>query len=343
MRSPLVSVLMTVHEGERFLSEAVDSILGQTLEDLELIAVDDGSTDGSASILAQRARSDARMSVHRHSKNLGIVAARNTAAGLARGEFVAVMDQDDVSLPERLAAEVEFLRARPKIGMVGSAVQVIDSTGRRGRIKLFPTHPAMVAWLMLFANTLANPTTMVRRRIGDQLGWYAAEDVGGTEDLGFFMRARRVTQVANLPEVLLLYRVWEASTTSTAWALQEQQATRIVREAMQEFGISEATLDQAHALRGLSTERYPAAPDMIERLGRLIDAMSSRFIQQPWLEARDRAAVRRDAAVKLWLLSALAARRAPGMAAGLAATATRISPTSLVRFAAKAARRVLAG
>lgn len=340
MRSPLVSVLMTVCNGERFLSEAVDSILGQTLDDLELIAVDDGSTDGSAGILAQRARSDARMSVHRHSKNLGIVAARNTAAGLARGEFVAVMDQDDVSLPERLAAEAEFLRAHPKIGVVGSAVQVIDSTGRRGRIKLFPTRPAMVAWLMLFANTLANPTTMLRRRIGDQLGWYAAEDVGGTEDLGFFMRARRVTQMANVPDVLLLYRVWEANMTSTAWAVQEEQATRLVREAMREFGISDATLDQADALRGLATERYPAVPDTIDHLGRLIDAMSLRFIQQPWLGARDRAAVRRDAAVKLWLLSALAARRAPGTAASLAGTATRISPTSLLTFAAKVARRV---
>src|SRR5690349_19913154 len=108
---PLVSVVIPVYNGERFVVEAVLSILAQTFRDLECIVVDDGSTDRTPELLAIEQTGDPRLVVHRQPTNMGFRAALNTGCALARGELVARMDADDVSLPNRLERQVQFLRA----------------------------------------------------------------------------------------------------------------------------------------------------------------------------------------------------------------------------------------
>src|SRR5687768_486166 len=120
---------MAVYNGERFLREAVESVLGQTLVDIELVVVDDGSTDATAEILDEYAAADSRVVVETWA-NAGRAAARNRGFQLARGPLVAVLDADDVARPERLEVQQRFLEAHGRVGGVGGAVAFVDAEGR---------------------------------------------------------------------------------------------------------------------------------------------------------------------------------------------------------------------
>ena len=117
---PLVSVVMPVYNTEKYVGEAIESILGQTFSDFEFIIVDDGSRDRSPAIIRDYERSDERIRCLRLERNAGTAAAKNHGIAAATGEFIAGMDSDDVSLPERLGKQLEFLRANPDIGAVGA-------------------------------------------------------------------------------------------------------------------------------------------------------------------------------------------------------------------------------
>ena len=124
-RAPLVSVVMPLYNGERYLAEAIESILSQTFADFEFIIVDDGSTDGSAGIIRDYAARDSRVKVKQLARNSGEAAARNAGIALARGQFVAGMDSDDISLPDRLRAQASFLENNPEVGAVGVHSRVV--------------------------------------------------------------------------------------------------------------------------------------------------------------------------------------------------------------------------
>ena len=127
LTSPRVSVVMSVYNGERYLAEAIDSILGQSMSDLEFIVIDDGSTDGTPRILEKYTARDERVWVVRNERNLGLTRSLNRCLSLARGEYFARQDADDISLPERLALQVQLLDANPHVGAIG--------TGSRGLIE----------------------------------------------------------------------------------------------------------------------------------------------------------------------------------------------------------------
>ena len=129
MKNPLVSVVMVVCNVERFLGEAIESILGQTYRDFEFVIVDFGSSDKSKEIISSYAARDSRMKLH-EIPHCGLAEARNHACSLAQGQYIAIMDADDISVPERLAWEVEFLDAHPQVGVVGGAVDWVDATGK---------------------------------------------------------------------------------------------------------------------------------------------------------------------------------------------------------------------
>ena len=117
---PLVSVIMPVYNGEKYLAEAIDSILVQTFTDFELLIVDDGSQDNSAEIIRSYVKRDSRIRFFQQEQNEGSANARNRGIANAKGEFIAAMDCDDVSLPERLQKQVDFLESHPEIGALGT-------------------------------------------------------------------------------------------------------------------------------------------------------------------------------------------------------------------------------
>jgi hypothetical protein len=331
---------MPAYNAARFLAQAVDSILTQTHRDLELIVVDDGSTDDSYRILAARAAADSRVRVLRHEKNRGIIAARNTAAEAVQAELTAVMDSDDVARPHRLATQIAYLTDHPDVAALGAAIQFIDAANRPGAIKSYPTNPGACAFAVNFFNPMCHSAVMVRTRWVREVGAYS-EDYSGAEDYGLLAAIGRVAPLANVPDVLLNYRISGVNNTTTKWALQDAQGTRIVQMNVEQVTSLRITPEEAHGLRGLARDEYPATPASIERLAEIVTALVPPYVDRISRTGEDRAAIRNDAATRLLQLAALAATKAPRLAARLTARALRLSPVAGVRFSAKAGKRLL--
>ncbi len=208
MPTPKITVLMPVFNGEAYLREAVESVLSQDYSDFELLAVDDGSKDGSASILESYA--DPRLRILRNPKNLGIVGAMQAGLNAASGKFVARMDADDVCLPSRLRLQLEYMESHLQTQLLGTACELIDSNGRVCGQYAGPPDPLLVDWEMLFRNPLVHSTVMFRRETVVKLGGYR-DVVPYAEDYDLWSRiAASPRSVAVLPESLLRLRKHES-------------------------------------------------------------------------------------------------------------------------------------
>ncbi len=205
MQEPTVSVVMPVYNGQRYLSRAVESMLGQTWWDFELVAVNDGSTDETGRILERYAKGDGRVRVV-WQENQGIVGALNAGLGAARGKLLARMDADDVALPGRLARQVDYLREHPECVAVGTRVLMIDAQGWAicPWVKEF-THEQIDAAHLRAGFPMVHPSVMMRRESVAAVGGYRAE-YATLEDVDLFLRLAEVGRLANIPEVLLHYR-----------------------------------------------------------------------------------------------------------------------------------------
>jgi hypothetical protein len=209
--APRVSVVMPVRDGERHLEEAVESILCQTLADLELIVVDDGSRDRTPSILAGLARRDPRVRVHTLDQWSGMSVALNTGLGLARGAYLARMDADDVSEPERLAVQVAFLERHPQVGVCGSWVRVLGTPA----VWAYPVDDADVRAGLLFGTPFAHPTVVMRRAFLAGGLRYDAELRQYAEDYDLWLRGAQLRfAYANVPKPLLRYRLHPGQQTA---------------------------------------------------------------------------------------------------------------------------------
>lgn len=229
---PAVTVVMTVYNGARYLEEAVCSILGQTLKDLELLIVDDASDDATPELLAGFAKADARVRVLTNEVNTGTCAATNRALGVARGRYIAIADADDASAPHRLQRQAAFLDDHPEVGIVSSRIRCMDPEGRPmptqdGR----PTEAATVHWTLMFRCCVAHGASMVRRSLHGQMrGYDPAYDYAF--DYAFFLKASRVTQIVNLPEALLSVRIHSASVSHRFQARQFEYSLRAQQAAL---------------------------------------------------------------------------------------------------------------
>lgn len=210
--APLISVLLPVHNGGAFLAEALDSVLSQTLGDLEVIAVENGSTDGSLRVLRDRAALDERLRVI-DAGPVGLVAALNLAIGTARGRYLARMDADDIADPRRFDHQVHYLRTHRDIAVIGTAHDYIDSSGVTVGSRRFATGPDLVAASFYFGNPIAHPTVMIDRRRTGELTY--PSEWPDAEDLALWLAiSRSGAKVDNLGELLMHYRVHQDSVTA---------------------------------------------------------------------------------------------------------------------------------
>lgn len=203
--TPAISVLMSVYNGERYVAEAIQSILGQTERRFEFLIVNDGSTDASASILDRYAAQDARIRVI-HQPNQGLIASLNLLLAEARAPLVARMDADDVSRPERFTRQLAIMVANPRIAVLGTNTDELDADGA-----FFPCsdfHPATsdeIRQRLMVASTMCHPSVMMRRDMIRALGGYRAA-FRHCEDYDLWLRVIEKCEMANLPDRLLLYR-----------------------------------------------------------------------------------------------------------------------------------------
>jgi glycosyltransferase involved in cell wall biosynthesis len=225
---PLVSVLMPVYNTAPFLSKALEGVLSQTHENFELIVVDDGSTDDAVNILARYASRDRRVRILRLA-HVGIARARNAALRMAQGAFAANNDSDDISLPDRLARQLDYLQRHPECVAVGCQTLFVDADGDPiQRLTTDLEHEQIVAGLLHGRGlSLVHSSMMLRRGAAERVGYYAEElEIG--EDLDLYLKLAEIGRLANLPEILL--RVTRhASSTSFS---QSQSRTRDLRESI---------------------------------------------------------------------------------------------------------------
>ena len=246
----MISVLMPVYNAERYLAEAVHSILGQTWSALELIAVDDGSTDGSLEILRRIAATDPRLEVLSF-PNRGIVMALNSGLAIARGDLVARMDADDVASPTRLAMQARYMERHRECIALGGQVLRTDPQGwpiARSRLPL--GHNEIEA--RLFAGeggALPHPTLMMRRADMIALGGYRVE-AQWVEDIDLYLRAAEKGRLANLPDVLLRYRRHPQSVCALRRRQQEEVVDWIRRDVCDRRGLPEPTAAASHPSGG---------------------------------------------------------------------------------------------
>ncbi|MBD2022176.1 glycosyltransferase family 2 protein [Leptolyngbya sp. FACHB-36] len=203
---PPVSVLLPAYNSQRYVAETVESILAQTMSDFELIIIDDGSTDDTLKILQQYAAKDSRIRLSSH-ENQGVSRTRNQLLAQAQGEIIAVMDADDVALPDRFARQLEFLQTHPEVVCVGAAHEVIDEEGRLLTCLILPEDDAEIQRQALAGHgSICHPCAMIRRSALLQVGGYD-ERLLSAHDLDLWLKLGEVGQLANLKDVLMRYRI----------------------------------------------------------------------------------------------------------------------------------------
>ena len=275
---------MPVFNRERFVESAVTSILQQTFADFELIVVDDGSQDGSPTVLRQLAKYDSRIALI-HQENQGVVQSRNRAICMARGKYVALMDSDDISHPNRLTAQKTYLDAHCTVAAVGGGIRVIDECGKVNAILSYPTNPDSVRELLFYggSSAFAFPTMMFRAEVLRELrGYRYAFAKGGVEDLDLMLRLAERHNVGNLEDIILDYRIHG-----------NQLSLLDVRDA----AIAVLAARRSHTLRhaGLPDpidESAPIAQQDLTILGILDDEIADTTIEMMLVRAREAADAR---------------------------------------------------
>lgn len=217
MQKPRVSVVMPTYNYGRFIGEAIDGFLNQTFSNFELIVVDDGSTDDTQDVIAAY-RDDRLRLVVRKENSASAVWARNDGMAVAKGEYIAVADADDVSMPDRLALQVSFLSRRLDVDVLGGALLPVDVRGRPiGRPVYKPVYrqkPEKYRHQLLATKTpMTHGALMFRRSILQKLGGYHFYASAG--DYEFLLRASRYFKFCNLRKILVHSRQHKTSTTQT--------------------------------------------------------------------------------------------------------------------------------
>jgi hypothetical protein len=252
--TPRVSVVMPVYNGETFLAEAVESVLGQTLRDLELVAVDDGSEDGSRAILERFVRADPRVRLIVNEQNLGISGALNRGWRAARAPYIARLDADDVAPLDRLRRQVEFLDAHPSVAVVGGTLISIDAHGRRISTRRFPTKDRAIQATLLRYNCLSHPSVTMRRSALEAVGGYRYRRI---EDYDLWLRLAERFELANLSEPMIFHRLH----------LDQQGVVALERTARETCAVRAA----AHRRRASGTDPLEGVdeltPEVFDRLG----------------------------------------------------------------------------
>ena len=322
---PLVTVLVAVHDGEPYLATALESILGQTASDLELLVVDDASADGTSSLLERLV--DPRLRVLRNDRRRGLAASLNTGLDDARGVYVARLDADDVAMPDRLERQLAAIRGAERTAIVGSAAMELDEAGRVGPLHVMPASAVAVRWTGLFSSPFLHPTVLIERDVLERHDLRYDEGYEESEDYELWSRLLDVADGANVSAPLVLYRVHPLQASNRRRDLQREYQLRVARRAIAEVAptLSSGEADLAWRLGVAEPLRPGEADPAVAAYLELVEAFERRFGR----ESRPHAA------------RALAhlARRVDGVgSARIAGQALRLDPSLPLRLRPRPAR-----
>lgn len=248
---PDVSVVMSAYNAEKYLSAAIESILKQSYKNFEFIIVDDGSKDGTLEIIKEYANSDSRI-VWISRENKGLISSLNEALSIARGKYIARMDADDISEPNRLQTQLNFLEDNPSYSVVGSRAIAIDATGQQiGHLRP-PASNYFIQSMFFFGNCIIHPSVMINRELtGTEL--YYAKDALHAEDYELWLRLSEKKQAKFhiLKSPLLLYRVLPNSISRSNAKQQLKMSAFLQRKYLFKEGYAGVQNQVIHSLKSL--------------------------------------------------------------------------------------------
>lgn len=227
---------MSVYNGERYLREAIESILGQTFKDFEFIIIDDGSTDSSKDIILYY--KDPRIRLIENKKNICLTKSLNKGIKAAQGEYIARMDADDISLPKRLKKQIDFLDEHKDVGVLGTTFYHIDNEGKIIFTKIVPLKNDIIQKELLKKNCFAHGSIMMRKDILEKVGGYR-EQIKYSQDYDLFLRIAKHCKMANLEEALYKWRLHEDTVSISKRKTQKKYIDLVSRLKGKESGQTE--------------------------------------------------------------------------------------------------------
>ncbi|MCM1294201.1 MAG: glycosyltransferase family 2 protein [Muribaculaceae bacterium] len=239
---PKVSVLMPAYNSAKYISVAIDSILNQTFTDFELIIINDGSTDNTAEIVHKY--TDTRIKFIDNTQNQGLIAVLNQGLDLCAGEYIARMDSDDISMPERLAKQVAYMDANPDVCVVGAWIQMFGDKNKQIKypesVKLFD--------LLIYGSQVAHPTSMLRTSVLRKNNIRYDSAYLHAEDYGLWATLAKYGKIHNLQQVLLKYRYHKSSVSVLHHQTQMQNANLVRKNILKPLLSNQADADKIVSL-----------------------------------------------------------------------------------------------
>ena len=254
---PKISVVMSVYNGSSYLPEAVESILKQTYSHFEFIIIDDGSVDNTWEILLDYATQDQRIALYRNEKNIGLTKSLNKGLRLAKGDYIARQDADDISLPARLEEQLTYMASHETVAMACAGVQIISGSGKVLKTYTPPQNPAVLRWQLLYRNPIRHATVIWRRQpIERYVGLYDP-NFRFAQDYDLWVRIANRFPIGVLPLVLVKYRTHAESIYMTEAEHQDALAAQVTHRQIRRFFQSDQLTDNAIVtLRAVLRQRF---------------------------------------------------------------------------------------
>ena len=229
---PLISIIMSVYNEEMYLEEALKSILVQTLEDYELIIIDDCSTDKTVEIIQSFEEPRIRLMINE--TNMGLTKNLNKALKLCQGEFIARMDGDDICMPDRFQKQVDYMRQHSEYMLTGCQTRTFGEQNMTWRLK---DNPEKLKIMMLIRPVLAHPTFMMRRELIFEKGFYYDESYRSAQDYELAQRVSESYPIGIVQDILLNYRTHKKQVSSKSGNTQFANADRIRERQLKRLGV----------------------------------------------------------------------------------------------------------
>lgn len=211
MTKPFVSVLIPAYNAEKYISEALQSVLDQTYEEFEIVIIDDNSTDTTWEVIQSFADQDSRIKPYQNEENLKVVQTRNKAFRLAsdKAKYYAIMDADDIMLPTRLQRQITFLETNDDYGIVGGDLVLIDEESKAIKERQYPHTDSEIRQEMGWRNMIPQPATTLRAKVIDELGGYEVGPYDRAQDYELWCRIGTKYKLGNLRGAVLKYRMFK--------------------------------------------------------------------------------------------------------------------------------------
>lgn len=241
-KRPAITVVMPAYNAERYIAPAIESILSQTFKNFELLIADDASTDKTLSIIKRYQRKDSRIKVAVNKTNLQIARSLNKLIELARSEFIARMDADDVSFPERLRLQYDLIREDPETAVVGADMIVVDKNMLPISKREYPSNDGGLKEVMFRYSPFAHPVVMFRKKAFQEFGGYDVNLVP-CEDIDLWFRIGSKYKLASIVKPLLYYRIVPYSNSMKSLKDLELLGFRVKLKAIREYGYKPSLYD----------------------------------------------------------------------------------------------------